>query len=127
MDRAKLVELKERIALSAAFNTDERDFILAAINAKAAAERPGATAYLDPGNYLGRIEVIWAALSVDAGGEGVCAAPMGGLGSVPLIAADRARLDSIMPMAKRIADIFGKPVRIAKFTKREDVQILQPG
>jgi hypothetical protein len=126
MDQAKLVSIKERVAISDAFTPEERDFILDAINAAAGEPRSGVTAYLDPGNYLGRIESIYAALSIDDNGEGVCAAPMGGLGSVPLIAADRARLKSIMPIARHIARIFGKPVRIAKFTKREDVEILRP-
>ena len=31
----------------------------------------------DTGNYLGCIESIWAALSIDEGGEGICAAPFG--------------------------------------------------
>jgi hypothetical protein len=40
--------------------------------------------------------------------------------------ADPARLKSIKPIAKRMAGMFGKPMRIAKFTKREDVEIFQP-
>lgn len=80
---------------------------------------------IDVPNYLGRIEQIWAALSLDEGGEGVIAAPMGGM-TLPLIAADKRRLDQIVPIAKRVANMFGKPVRLAKFSQREDVEVYQP-
>jgi len=45
---------------------------------------------------------------------------------VALIAADRRRLDVIVPTARQMATLFRKPVRLAKFTKREDVEIYQP-
>ena len=81
----------------------------------------------DPGNYLGRIEHIWAYLSVDAGGEGICAAPlMPGLASVPLIAANESRLKFITPLGKDFATFFRKPVRLAKFTTREDLRVILP-
>jgi hypothetical protein len=80
----------------------------------------------DAPNYMGRIETLWAYLSIDEGGEGVCAAPLGPLPVVPLIAADRARVESIKPIARELAKRFGKPVRLAKFSTREDVEIYQP-
>jgi hypothetical protein len=117
-----LIDLKERIAVCDAFTPEERDFILMCINI---APPPVAVELHNPPNYLGRIEMIWAALSIDEGGEGVCAAPFGDM-TLPLIAADKRRLDQIVPMARSIANVFGKPVRLAKFTKREDVEIYQP-
>ena len=122
-----LISIKERIVLSAAFTPDERNFILDAINATPAAQvADGAVAH-DPGNYLGRIESIWAWLSVDDGGEGVCAAPMhNGMLTTPLIAADKRRLDMVRPIAERMAQMFKKPIRLAKFTKREDIEIIRP-
>jgi hypothetical protein len=45
---------------------------------------------------------------------------------VPLIAADKRRLDSLKPLARKLASIFQKPIRLAKFTTREDVEIYQP-
>lgn len=81
----------------------------------------------DPGNYLAKIENIWAALSVDEGGEGVVAAPLApGMLSVPLIAADEARLKSIVPLAKRMATMFGKKMRLVKFTTREEIEEFLP-
>lgn len=81
-----------------------------------------------PKNYLPRIETIWAYLSVDEGGEGVCAAPLEpGMLSVPLLAADETRLEKIRPFALAIAKLTGRPVRLAKFTVREDIEVIQPG
>jgi hypothetical protein len=126
-----IVDLKERIAISDDFSLEERKFLLRcidlAITQKARELDPAAAAEMHaPPNYLGRIDAIWAALSLDEGGEGVCAAPMGGM-TLPLIAADKRRLEQIIPIARRIATLFGKPVRLAKFTRREDVEIYQPG
>jgi hypothetical protein len=131
MNLTRIIDIKERIALSPEWKPDERDFILECINVAIEAQRPGpapvAVAHAPP-NYLGRIDQIWAFLSLDDGGEGVVAAPIGpGAMTVPLIAADKRRVDSLIPIAKRMATLFGKPVRLAKFSKREDVEIYQPG
>lgn len=77
-----------------------------------------------PPNTLPRIDAIHAFLSVDSeGNEGVCAAPIGPGGSImPLIAADAARLDSIMPIAEGIALATGWTVRLVRFTVREDLR-----
>jgi hypothetical protein len=124
-----IVELKQKIGVCDDFSLEERKLLLRAIDL-AVTSRPAepvqiVDVHVAP-NYMGRIEMIWAALSLDEGGEGVCAAPMGGM-TLPLIAADKRRLEQIIPIARRIADLFGKPVRLAKFTRREDVDIYQPG
>ena len=80
----------------------------------------------DPGNYLRRINHIWAFLSLDEGGEGVVAGPLGPLGVVPYIAADEARLVSLRPLAREIARRFEKVVLLAKFGSREDVERIEP-
>jgi len=125
-----VTDIKERIAIGGALTPAERDFVLDCINE---ATRPVERSVRDAvkheaPNYLGRIEAIYMALSLDEGGEGVCAAPLGDSGiTAALVAADKARFDSFMrPMAQRVATLFGKPVRIAKFTHREDIEILQP-
>jgi hypothetical protein len=126
MNLTRIIDIKERIAISDLFAPDERDFILECINTSIARQmREGGAVKHDPGNYLGRIDALWAALSIDEGGEGLCAAPFGAM-TLPLIAADRKRLDVIIPVARQIAQMFGKPVRLAKFSMREDVEIYQP-
>ena len=114
------VNLRERIALCKDFSPEERDFILLAMGTGEAIIE-----VRDGSNYLGRIDAIWAALSIDDGGEGVCAIPMDGM-TLPLIAADKRRLSILRPAAQIVSTMFNKPVRIAKFTKREDMEIFQP-
>jgi hypothetical protein len=125
MNLTRIIDIKERIAISSEWEPAERDFLLECINTAIEAQRPVAAVAHAPPNYLGRIDQIWAFLSLDDGGEGVVAAPMGGM-TVPLIAADKRRLDSLIPLAKRMATLFGKPIRLAKFSKRADVEIYQP-
>jgi hypothetical protein len=117
-----LVNLKERIATSPEYAPDERDFLLEAINEKAGAVT---VEVQSPRNYLGRIDFIWMVLSVDDGGEGVVAAPFGTM-TLPLVAADKQRLDEIIPIARELARLFGKPLRLARFSEREDIEIYRP-
>lgn len=80
----------------------------------------------NPPNYLPRIDSIWAILSVDEHGEGLCAFPMRGV-MLPLIAADEARLDSLRPIAKELAKLFeGKKLKLVKFTIREEIEVIEP-
>jgi hypothetical protein len=118
------IDLKERIAICGAFSPAERAFILDAVND--AMRSVVAVELHAPPNYMGRIDRLWAFLSLDDGGEGVVAAPFGGGLTAPLIAADKARLDSLIPMARQLAKVFGKPIRLAKFDQRTDVEIYQP-
>lgn len=128
MNLTRIISIKERIATSDALKPDERDFVLECINEAietTMAEAVARDRLAAERNYLGRIEAIWAALSIDDGGEGVCGAPFGDQ-MLPLIAADKTRFDQIRPVARKIAEMSGKPVRIAKFSKREDVEIFRP-
>lgn len=116
------ISIKERIAISDAFTPQERAFILDAINAHSI---PEDAVTMHTTNYMGRIEQIWAYLSIDEGGEGVCAMPFNGT-TIPLIAADKRRLDQLRPYARSISNAFRKPVRLARFKQREDIEIFQP-
>jgi hypothetical protein len=80
-----------------------------------------------PPNYLPRIGSIWAVLSVDEGGEGLVAAPLApGMLSVPLIAADETRLTQITQIARMMSRVSKKPMRVVKFTTREDIGEIEP-
>lgn len=122
------VDLKERVAINEAFTPAERDFMLGAISAKIGPAGSAMVVTVEaPRNYLGKIDTIWIVLSVDDGGEGVVAAPIGPGGMpLPLIAADAQRLESIVPLARSLAVRLGKVMRLAKFTTREDHQVFQP-
>jgi hypothetical protein len=78
-----------------------------------------------PTNEIPRIDAVWAFLSVDPGdgNEGVLAAPLAGPNSiVPLIAADEARLKSLIPIAEQMAQASGRVIRLVKFSNREVVR-----
>lgn len=115
-------DLRKRIAACADFSAEERALLLDCLPVKEDAILHA------PPNYLGRIESLYAVLSLDDGGEGVCAAPLGNSGiTAPLIGADKVRFDTYLrPMAKELVKTFQRPIRVAKFTKREDLEILRP-
>jgi hypothetical protein len=70
-------------------------------------------------------EMMWAFLSVDPenGNEGIIAGPLMGSGSVvPLVTADEKRLASLEPFARQWAQVFGRVVRLVKFSQREVIK-----
>jgi hypothetical protein len=80
-----------------------------------------------PPNTLQRIDAIWAFVSVDEhGNEGLCAAPYEGFGMLPLIAADAARLQSLMPVARHLARQSGMRIRLIKLSTREELATYEP-
>jgi len=81
---------------------------------------------LDPGYSLERIDHLWAWVSFDESGEGVCAFITADGLAVPLIAADENRLRAMRPRAVEIARMSGKPVRLVQFTTRRDIEVIQP-
>lgn len=88
----------------------------------------GNTLYDMPKGQKLHIDEIWAFLSVDEeGDEGIVAitSPLTGL-MLPLIAADRERLDQLKPMAQRTARDTGRKVRLCKFHQRTEVEELNP-
>ncbi|KYK50036.1 hypothetical protein A1D31_22250 [Bradyrhizobium liaoningense] len=81
----------------------------------------------NPPNVQLRIDAVWLFVSIDETGEGVCAAPLMGDGSlVPLIAADEERLQSLIPIARRIAKESGKQVKLIKLSQRSELMMIQP-
>lgn len=80
--------------------------------------------FTQPKNTMPKIESIWAYVSVDAddGNEGVCAVTFGNGITIPLIAADPARLDSIRPLAMDLAAKTGMKIRLVRFTSREEIE-----
>jgi len=116
-----LIHLKEKIVIGERLTPAERNFVLDCINASS----PPQGVLAKSANFLARIDSIWAFLSVDEGGEGVCAMPIGGM-TVPMIAADERRLVSLRPAATIIANMFKKPVRLVRFKDREELEIFRP-
>jgi hypothetical protein len=82
---------------------------------------------LNPPNHLLRIDAVWIAISVDEhGNEGVCAAPFvtpeGVPMTLPLIAADEARLPWVRENAWLLAMATGRKVKLIRLATREEVE-----
>jgi hypothetical protein len=57
------------------------------------------------------------------GGEGVCRAQLGDV-HMPLVGADMDRVKSLRPYAEAIRQATGYPVRLLRFSRREDLEDL---
>ncbi len=77
-----------------------------------------------PKNTVRQINEIWAVVSVDDGGEGVCAVILGGI-SFPLIAADEERLAWIVEQAEVLARIRGIPLKLIKLSERTELRTIE--
>jgi hypothetical protein len=64
----------------------------------------------------------WIATEPD-GGESVCGAMIGG-GMMPLVGADMDRIKSLRRLAQVTHKATGCPVRLVRFSKREDLEEL---
>ena len=86
------------------------------------------TLFHDDPNHLDTIDSIWVWISEDATGEGVIAVPLMGpdFGPVPLIAADKARLDDLRPWAEAMGKRTKKRVKLIRLSHREDVEVINP-
>lgn len=72
-----------------------------------------------------KITEIFAFIATEADGrEGVVAAMLGGM-MVPLVGADQARVKSLLPLARQIAQATGRQVQLARFSVREDLEVLE--
>lgn len=86
---------------------------------------------LDDGEQVGVagdvIETLSAYIAVDDSGEGIAAFQDVARGVwMPMVAADQARIDSLRPMAQTIAKMSGRRVVLARFSTREDIDIITP-
>lgn len=68
------------------------------------------------------IDELWAWISVTDEGEGVLGAPIPGLGNMPLVGADRERMESLRPVAQQVAALFGVGVSLVRFSSRELIE-----
>lgn len=119
------VNLKALISAGCAHFTDEeRKFLVDAIDKHA----PQLAVTLMDGteNSGGQIDKIYAYLSVDDGGEGMCAAPIGSLGAVPLVATKIRVLPILRERAEQLSLLFRKPVRCVSFKRGDVLETITP-
>jgi len=79
-----------------------------------------------PQNPRGQIDALYAALSADDAGEGLCAGPIGEFGVAPLVVAERRHLPVITDIARAVGRVSKKTIRIVRFTLREDLETIEP-
>ncbi len=80
------------------------------------------------------IERMYAFVQEDTGpdDEGIISAPAAIHGRfhprvpMPLVGADQGRVESLQPIAQRVADATGKPVKVLMFSVRTEVAVLMP-
>jgi len=72
-----------------------------------------------------RIEEMFAFVAEDSGpeDEGLVGTNTGD-GWMPLIGADMARVESLKPIARGIAEATGKKIKIIHFTQREEIGVV---
>lgn len=71
------------------------------------------------------IDEMWAYIAIGQEGEGITA-QLTESGWMPLIGADAARMASHRQLAQDLANESGKPLVLARFTQREDVEVIKP-
>jgi len=74
---------------------------------------------LNPEKNTFKITELWAFVSSDEGGEGIVGKQMGPW-MMPLIAADKARFDQLMPLAKELQKTLTKKVKVLRFKLVEE-------
>jgi hypothetical protein len=79
---------------------------------------------VDSKKTLLRIDEVFVFVASDADGEGVAAALAGDV-FLPLVCADRARVDAVRGLAKRIARESGNKITLCRFSVREDVEVIE--
>jgi hypothetical protein len=84
--------------------------------------------FQQPKNTLPSIEEVFMFVSVDAedGNEGVIGAPMDPMNCVPLIAADKKRLESLTPIAEKLAKFGNVKIRLIRLSHREVIREINP-
>lgn len=81
--------------------------------------------YLTPKNHLEKITEVFVYASSDKDGEGVIAQTIDtpdGMMMMPFICADRDRMESLRPMAERIARESGKKIKLIRLSVREELE-----
>ena len=80
---------------------------------------------LDHPKTLKRIDELFVFVSSDADGEGVPAIADGPL-MLPLICADRERVDSLREVAAYLGHLSGNKITLVRFSVREDIEVIAP-
>lgn len=81
--------------------------------------------YLNHPNQLKRIDEVYAFVSVDEKGEGIIGQTVqlrGDIVFMPFVCADKARMESLKPLAKEIAKESGRKIKLIRLSVREEIE-----
>jgi len=81
--------------------------------------------YLNHKNELLKIEQVYVFVSVDKDGEGIVGQTIQMMGApvfMPFVCADKARMESLKPLAKKIAKESGKKIKLIRLSVREEIE-----
>lgn len=74
-----------------------------------------------------RIGALWAVVDGNKGGEGIVGAELTPHLYVALVSGDESLMRRVMlPVARELAKGLGRPLKLVKFTTREDVEAIEP-
>jgi hypothetical protein len=80
-------------------------------------------------NYLEKITEMYAFVSVDEGGEGIIGQTMDIMGKnvfMPFVCADKARMESLKPLAINIGKLGRKKIKLIKLSARKEIEEYEP-
>lgn len=72
-----------------------------------------------------RIDEMYAFVAQDADGEGLTGFQMGDT-FMPMVAADKTRVDQLRSIAQQIARDTGQTVKLVRFSVREELETFKP-
>lgn len=79
----------------------------------------------DPENKKAADE-IFVFLSEDKQGrQGICGAPINGAKSIPMVCMDEAMLNVLKPVAKELAKLTDKKIKLTKFFVKEELEVYE--
>lgn len=81
--------------------------------------------YLNHHNELNRIDEVFVFISSDSTGEGIVGQTIRVMGQnvfMPFVCADQARVKSLKPLAKKIAEETGKTIKLIRLLVREEIE-----
>lgn len=84
--------------------------------------------YFHNRGYLEKITELYAFVSSGEDGEGIIGQSMmiaGGIMMMPFVGADKARMESLKPLAKKIAKEGKKKVKLIRLVQREEIEVYE--
>jgi hypothetical protein len=73
-----------------------------------------------------RIDEVFVFIAKDADGEGVPAFTLPDGMMLPMVCADKERVDSLRAMARRIARETKNKITLCRFSVREEIEVIEP-